>query len=311
MRNLTLRQLRAVLAVKRLGKISLVAKENGLTAPAVTMQIQQAEAEVGLALFERTRDGMVPTDAGFAIVEAALAVEERLRQLADELAAVTGGRRGSLRLGAVSTAKYFAPSLVAAFKKELPEIDLQLLVGNRAATIDAIENRQVDVALMGHPPRHLPVQAILIGEHPLVIVARPDHPLAGEKRIAKNRIAQEIFVVREHGSGTRISFEQFLGSMPGRLDNLGMEFSSNETIKQAVMAGLGIGFISAHTIAMEVAFGRLVILDVVNTPVRRQWFAVSRADRTASPLMTAFKDFAGRRGRDFLPRVASSDERSA
>ncbi|MDL2339905.1 MAG: LysR family transcriptional regulator [Pseudomonadota bacterium] len=305
MHNLTLRQLRAVIAVNRLGKISLAAGEIGLTAPAVTLQIQQAEAEAGVPLFDRTSDGLRPTDAGTAVVQAALAIEERIGELGDQLDAVAGGRQGSLRLGAVSTAKYFAPQLVAAFMAEVPGVDLQLLIGNRAVTIDAIENRQVDIALMGRPPRHLPVQPTLIGEHPLVIIARPDHVLADKSRIRKSRIAQERLLVREQGSGTRISLELFLGDMPGRLENLDMEFSSNETIKQAVMAGLGLGFISAHTIAMEVEIGRLKILDVVGTPVRRQWFAVSRADRSASPTMIVFKDFIARRGRDFLPALVT------
>ena len=306
MRNLTLRQLRAVLAVKRLGKINLAASEIGLTAPAVTLQIQQAEAQAGIALFDRTSDGLRPTDAGLVVVEAALAIEERFGQLADELAAVAGGRRGTLRLGAVSTAKYFAPSLVAAFMTEAPDVDFSLAIGNRAATIEAIENRQVDIALMGRPPRNVQVQPTLIGEHPLVIIARPDHPLAGTRRIGKSRIAEEKLLVREQGSGTRMSLELFIGDMPGRHDNLGMEFGSNESIKQAVMAGLGVGFISAHTIALEVELGRLVILDVVDTPVRRQWFAVSRTDRTPSPTMIAFRDFIIRRGREFLPAIVPS-----
>ena len=306
MRNLTLRQLRAVLAVNRLGKINLAASEIGLTAPAVTLQIQQAEAQAGIALFDRTSDGLRPTDAGLVVVEAALAIEERFGQLADELAAVAGGRRGTLRLGAVSTAKYFAPSLVAAFMTEAPDVDFSLSIGNRAATIEAIENRQVDIALMGRPPRNVQVQPTLIGEHPLVIIARPDHPLAGTRRIGKSRIAEEKLLVREQGSGTRMSLELFIGDMPGRHDNLGMEFGSNESIKQAVMAGLGVGFISAHTIALEVELGRLVILDVVDTPVRRQWFAVSRTDRTPSPTMIAFRDFIIRRGREFLPAIVPS-----
>lgn len=303
MHNLTLRQLRAVIAVNRLGKISLAAGEIGLTAPAVTLQIQQAEAEAGVPLFDRTSDGLRPTDAGTAVVQAALAIEERIGELGDQLDAVAGGRQGSLRLGAVSTAKYFAPQLVAAFMAEVPGVDLQLLIGNRAVTIDAIENRQIDIALMGRPPRHLPVQPTLIGEHPLVIIARPDHVLANKSRIRKSRIAQERLLVREQGSGTRISLELFLGDMPGRLENLDMEFSSNETIKQAVMAGLGVALISAHTIAAEIADGRLVTLDIEGLPIVRQWFVLHRADRPLSSAARAFHDFAKTRGAEFLPKA--------
>ncbi|MDH7972452.1 LysR family transcriptional regulator [Sphingomonas sp. AR_OL41] len=303
-RNLTLRQLHAMTTVDRLGKITLAAREIGLTAPAVTLQIQQAEAEAGTVLFDRTADGLRATDAGRAVIAAAQTIEERLSQLRDELTAIRGAGRGTLRLGAVSTAKYFAPKMVAAFMAALPGIEVRLIIGNRAATIAAIENHEVDFALMGRPPRQVPLRSYLIGDHPLVIIAAPDHPLARVRRITRSRIADETFLVREPGSGTRMSLELFLGEIPGRLDNLGVEFGSNESIKQAVMAGLGVGFISAHTIAMEVELGRLAILDVVDTPIQRHWFAVSRSDRSLSPAMAAFKDFIIGQGRTFLPDIA-------
>jgi len=306
MKNLSLRQLHAVLTVHRLGKINLAARAIGLTAPAVTLQIQQAETEAGTILFERTTEGMRVTDAGRAFVAAAQAVEQRLRLLADELAAIQGGSQGRLRLGAVSTAKYFAPQLMAAFMADFPDIDIRLTIGNRAATIAALADHDVDIALMGRPPREVPVRTFLIGDHPLVIIARPDHPLAKQPRIPKSRVAEEVFLVREPGSGTRISLELFLGDVPGRLDQLGHEFGSNETIKQAVMAGLGVGFISAHTIGLEIELGRLAVLDVVGMPIRRQWFAVSRSDRSLSPAMAAFKTFLSRRGREFLPKLAGA-----
>jgi DNA-binding transcriptional LysR family regulator len=303
MRNLTLRQLRAVLAVNRLGKIHLAAKALGLTGSAVTLQIQQIEAEAGEALFSRMKDGLHPTDAGLAVIAAAQAIDIRLGQLGDELVAVRGARLGTLRLGAVSTAKYFAPRMVAAFMAEFPGIEVRMVIGNRAAIIDAIANHDVDFALMGRPPRQVAVQSYLIGEHPFVIIAPPGHVLKTARRIPRRRIAEEKFLVREQGSGTRSSLEMFLGNMPERLKNLEMEFGSNESIKQAVMAGLGVGFLSAHTIATEVELGHLVILDVVGTPVRRQWFAVSRSDRSLSPAMAAFKKFVTKRGGEFLPVV--------
>ncbi|TPG22302.1 LysR family transcriptional regulator [Sphingomonas koreensis] len=301
MRGITLRQLRAVVAVNKSGKINRAARDLGLTPSAVTLQIQQAENEAGDPLFDRTRDGFRATDAGLAVIAAAQAIEGRLVQLTDELIAVRGAGRGILRLGVVSTAKYFAPALAAAFMVEYSGIEVRLLIGNRAATIAAVADHDVDFALMGRPPWQVPVQAHLIGEHPLVIIAPPDHPLSGARAITKRRIAEETFLVREKGSGTRNSLELFLGDIPGRLDQLGPEFGSNESIKQSVMAGLGIGFISAHTIALELELGRLVVLDVIDTPVRRQWFAVSHADRSLSPAMVAFKDFVARRGGEFLP----------
>lgn len=303
MRNLTLRQLRAIDAIAGHGKIINAAKVLGLTSPAVTIQLRQVEDEAGLALFDRTGDGMRPTAAGLAVIDAAQAIEERLRLLKDELDAIKGLRAGGMRLGVVSTAKYFAPRLMAAFMKEHPDLDVQLIVGNRAETVASLKNHDLDVALMGRPPKDISVRATPFGDHPLVIIASPDHPLAAVHDISKERIAEEHFLIREPGSGTRISLEIFFSDLPGRIDDLGVEMGSNETIKQAVMAGLGVAFISAHTIALEVEAGRLVILDVVGMPIRRHWFGVMRADRAVSPAMAAFHDFLVRRGASCLPLV--------
>ena len=303
MRNLTLKHFKAVQAIVGHGKIVNAARLLGLSPPAVTMQLRQLEEEIGLVLFDRTSEGMRPTAAGLAVVDAAQAIEERLRLLQDQMDAIKGVRSGSLRLGVVSTAKYFAPSLMAAFMKEYPDIDMRLAVGNRAETIASLRNHDVDIALMGRPPKDVPVRASAFGDHPLVIVAPPDHPMAATRDISKERIAEEHFLIREPGSGTRISLEIFLADVPGRIDDLGIEMGSNETIKQAVMAGLGIAFISAHTIASEVEAGRLVILDVVGMPIRRQWFAVMRVDHAISPAMATFHDFLMRKGAAHLPLV--------
>lgn len=303
MLNLTLRQLHSILAVDRLGQINLAAREIGLTPPAVTLQMQQAEAMVGTPLFERTAEGFRATDAGRAVIAAANDIEQRIATLEDDIVAIRGAGLGRLRLGAVSTAKYFVPRLMAGFAEERPGIQVSLLIGNRAAIIEALNDQQIDVALMGRPSRHTPVESTLLGEHPLVIIAAPDHPLVGVRQISKQRIADESFFVREPGSGTRTSLELYLSDVPGRLDNLGTEFQSNETIKQAVMAGMGVAFISAHTIALEVEIGRLAVLDVVDTPVLRQWFIVRRADRRFSPTMDAFESFASQSGRAFFPTI--------
>jgi LysR family transcriptional regulator, low CO2-responsive transcriptional regulator len=303
--NLTLRQLHTILAVDRLGQINLAAREIGLTPPAITLQMQQAEAMVGTSLFERTTEGFRATDAGRAVIAAANDIERRVATLEDDILAIRGAGLGRLRLGAVSTAKYFVPRLMAGFAEERPGIQISLTIGNRAAIIEALNEQQIDVALMGRPSRQTPFESTLLGDHPLVIIAAPDHPLVGANEISKQRLAEEPFLVREPGSGTRTSLELFLSDIPGRLDNLGTEFSSNETIKQAVMAGMGVAFISAHTIAMEVEIGRLAILDAVGTPVLRQWFIVRRADRAQSPALQAFESFVSRSGRDFLPVLAA------
>lgn len=303
MRTLTLRQLDAVLAVHRTGRIGNAAKELGLTQPAVSLQISEAERTAGVPLFDRTRQGLRPTAAGDLVISAAMAVDERLRLLTDDLEAVRQGKRGRLRLGVVSTAKYFAPAIMAGFLKENPGIEVSLWVGNRSETIVNVEARRIDIALMGRPPREVPVRATHFGEHPFVIIAPVDHPLAGVRHISKQRIAEEHFLVREPGSGTRTSLDIYLSELPGRIESIGPEMGSNETIKQAVMAGLGIALISAHTVAQELESKRLVLLDVDGLPIRRQWFSVSRSDRSLTPAMQAFEDFLIGQAHRFLPKL--------
>lgn len=304
MKNITFRQLRSVKAIHETGKIARAADILGLTGPAVTIQLQQLEAELGVVLFDRLSDGLHPTSAGKAVIEAAETIEERLRILEDEIDAIAHGRRGSLKLGVVSTAKYFAPRLMAAFLKQHPDIQLELRVGNREETIAALAEHRLDIALMGRPPRDLPVDSLIFGDHPLVIVAPADHPLAKKRDISKEEVAKEHFLIREPGSGTRISLEIFFGSVPGKLEKLGSEMASNETIKQAVMAGMGIAFISSHTIEMELELGRLVILDVEGMPIRREWYSVWRRDRVFTPAMEAFNHFLRSKGAQYLPLIS-------
>mgnify|MGYP002386293727 CR=1 FL=1 len=303
MRNITLRHLRTISAIHKEGKIISAAKVLGLSGPAVTLQLQQAEEEAGIQLFERSMRGMRPTDAGLAFIAAAHAMEERLKILHEEIDAVKGVRKGHLVIGAVSTAKYFAPRIIAGFKKACPDIDLKLIIGNREETIAKLRDHVFDVALMGRPPPDVPVVAEVFGDHPLLIIAAPDSPLARLRDIPKASIAKEHFIVREPGSGTRISYERFIGDIPGRIDSPETEMDSNETIKQAVMAGLGVAFISAHTVAREVETGSLAVLDVVGLPIRRQWYSVSRSDRVVTPAITAFRNFLARSGATFLPVV--------
>jgi DNA-binding transcriptional LysR family regulator len=303
MKNITLRQLHSLLAIRRLGKISAAADELGLTGPAVTLQLKQLEDQLGAPLFDRRRDGLQPTIAGEAALRAARDIELRLRQFFEEIDRISDANAGRLRIGAVSTAKYFAPTLMAAFRQLHPGIEISLTVGNRGAIIDALREFEIDLALMGRPPRDFQVRAQVFGDHPLVIIAPPTHRLAQMRNITKEELLNEAFIVREAGSGTRSSLDIFMGDVVGWTDRRFPEMTSNETIKQAVMAGIGIAFISAHTIAMELGLGRLVILDVLGMPIRRQWYSVSRTDLSASPAMYAFNTFLVGQGARHLPFI--------
>jgi LysR family transcriptional regulator, low CO2-responsive transcriptional regulator len=202
----------------------------------------------------------------------------------------------------VSTAKYFAPQMLAAFARAHPGVDMELIIGNREDTIAAFQSGRFDVAIMGRPPEGVRVESALIGDHPQVVIAPPDHPLAKRRSISPREIGAQTILMREVGSGTRLLAEKFL-TEHGIEPRIGMEIGSNETIKQAVMAGLGIAFISAHTIAAEIADGRLTILDVVGLPEIRQWFVVRPAAKRMMPAARSLRDFLVAEGRRFLPTV--------
>lgn len=303
MLNISIRQLQAIRAISRTGKIANAARELALTGPAVTLQLKQVEDALGVVLFDRTSDGMQLTSAGELALECANRVAENLRTLGEMVAALKGVRTGTLRIGAVSTAKYFVPRMISAFLKSFPGIEVNLTIGNRQKTIDALRHHEVDIVLMGRPPRDIAVRSSVFGDHPLVIIAPADHPLAKRRDISREEVAREHFILRETGSGTRISFELFFGAVPGKLDNPGVVMDSNETIKQAVIAGLGVAFISAHTIEQELELGKLVLLDVVDMPIRRQWFLVSRLDRLETPVMKSFSEFLVSSGPQHLPLI--------
>jgi len=302
MHNLTLRQLRSIQTIDKTKKISSAAREIGLTAPAVTLQLQQVEDASEIQLFERSKLGMQTTMAGRAYVEAAGAIEGILRQLEDKIEALKEGKSGRIRLGIVSTAKYFAPYLVAGFAKSNPNVEIVMTVGNREQLLEMLHSHEADLFIMGRPPNNINVSSFIFGDHPLVVIAPPDHPLANKGEISKERIADETFLIREKGSGTRTSLEIYLGEIPGRLDSLGIEMDSIETIKQSVMAGMGIGVISAHTIAQEVETGRMVILPVEGMPIKRQWFSVTRAGMAISPAMASFQHFLQSNATRYFPQ---------
>ncbi len=303
MANISLRQLQAVRAIHRSGKIINAAKSLGLTGPAVTIQLKLLEQELGVSLFDRTSEGMRLTAAGATVLSAADSIEGTLRSMGEAINSQKGLRSGTLRLGVVSTAKYFAPRMISAFLAVHEKIDVQLTVGNRQETIDSLRRYNVDLALMGRPPRDIPVRSMVFGDHPLVIIAPPGHRLAGLHDISREIVAREKFIVRETGSGTRSSTDFFFASVPERQESPSIVMDSNETIKQAVIAGLGIAFISAHTIEQELQIGKLVILDVAGMPIRRQWFSVARSDREETPVMSAFNDFLKRQGPVHLPMI--------
>ncbi|ABD86888.1 LysR family transcriptional regulator [Rhodopseudomonas palustris] len=301
-RTVSIRQLRALAALAGSGSITAAANKLHLTQPAVTLQLRNLQALAGLPLIQRKSDGMALTDAGAEVLALCERIEAAIAACETSLDMIAGKTAGRISIGAVSTAKYFVPFMISAFQKLHPKIDVKLSIGNREEVSNALKGYELDIAIMGRPPVGIDMDVHLIGDHPHVIIAPTAHRLARKHRIALGELAKETFLTREPGSGTRSLMEQLFEAANIR-PTIGMEMSSNETIKQAVIAGLGIAFLSAHTVATELDERRLVILDVVGLPVVRQWFVLSRKDKVLLPPARAMLDFFSAKGAQFLPRT--------
>jgi DNA-binding transcriptional LysR family regulator len=261
-----------------------------LSQPAVSMQIRQLEDAVGLPLFERLGKKIHLTEAGRELYHSAQLIGRQLKEAEEVLSALKGLNKGRLAVSVASTANYFATRLLAAFKQQYEGVAVSLDVTNRRTLLRQLEHNEVDLVIMGRPPEDADLVAEPFMDNPLVVIARAGHPLADQRAIPMSRLADELFVVRERGSGTRIAMEKSFAEQ-GRSLRSGMEMSSNEAIKQAVEAGLGLGIVSLHTLELELATGRIVLLDVEGFPILRQWHVVHRREKRLSPVAQAFKDF--------------------
>lgn len=288
--HVTLRQLSVFEAVARQLSYTQAAKSLHLSQPAVSMQVKQLESSVGLPLFEQTGKRIQLTDAGREVYQYSRAIFELFEEMEEVLAALKGVDTGRLDIAVASTVNYFAPKLLAAFSRRYSGIELRLDVTNRRRLMQLLETNQTDIVLMGRPPEDIELVSEPFMDNPLVVIAPPGHPLVGEKLVPVERLAEEIFVMREDGSGTRLAMERFFSEHG--LDILtGMQMTRNEAIKQAVRAGMGLGVVSAHTVELEVETGRLIELDVVDFPIRRHWYMVYRKGKRLSPAAAAFRDF--------------------
>src|SRR5512145_1374422 len=291
MRNVTLRQLRVFAAAARHQSFGKAADELHLTPPAVSMQIRELEEHVGLPLFDRSGRQVALTVTGEYLLVYVRKVLATLKDAEDAIARFRGLETGRVSIGMVSTAKYYVPRLLAQFRQEHPAIDVKLAVGgNREQLVALLQANEVDLAIMGRPPRELATRAEPFAVHPHAIVTAPDHPLTRIGHAPASLLNNYEFLIRESGSGTRAAMEKYFADH--RLQpRVVMEMGSNETIKQAVMAGMGISFLSLHTIGLELEHGLIAILDVEGTPIVRAWNVVHTLSKMLSPSAEAFRYF--------------------
>ena len=299
MLNVSIRQLRIFVAAARHGSFARAAEEMHISPPAVSMQISDLESSVGLPLFDRVGRAASLTMTGEYFLVHARRILGSLREAEDTIARFRGLKGGTLRIGMVSTAKYFVPRLLARFRTEHPAVELRLSVGNRESLVESLTRNDVDLAIMGRPPRELATRAEPFAAHPYVIVSSPTHPLAQLEHVRAAALASQPFIVREPSSGTRASMAQYFRDHQIEPFAL-MEMPSNETIKQAVIADMGIAFLSLHTLGLELQFGLLKILPVEDLPLMRRWFVIHPQAKTLSPAAESFRYFILEQGEKLL-----------
>ncbi|MDD3609390.1 MAG: LysR family transcriptional regulator [Halothiobacillaceae bacterium] len=308
MKNLTFRQLKIFETVARHLNYTKAAQELHLTQPAVSMQVKQLEEVIGLPLFEQMGRKTFLTEAGGELYRYSRTISALFAEMDDVFGAIKGMERGALSVSVATTASYFSTRLLAEFARMHPQIQISLDVTNRETLLGQLERNERDLVIMGRPPADMELDAEPFMDNPLVVLAPSGHPLAGLTSIPLAQVAKESFVVREQGSGTRSAIERFFDANHVHFSTV-IELGSNEAIKQAVIAGLGLGIASVHTLEMELETGRLVVLDVEGFPIMRHWYLVHRKGKRLSPVAQAFRSYVLEEGPKLAPAVLESSTR--
>ena len=300
MKNVTLRQLRVFASVARHLSFARAAEELSLTPPAVSMQIKELEAQVGLPLFDRSKRKVSLTTVGEYVLAHTRRMLAVMRDTEDMVARLRGLQGGALDIGMVSTAEYFLPRMLAQFRYEHPGIEVRLQVGNnRSQVVALMQQGEIELAIMGRPPTESATRAEPFALHPHVLVTSVEHPFAHMEQVPAQALGMEGFIMREPGSGTRAAIDEYMHTH--RITpHIVMQMSSNEAIKQAVMAGMGVSLLSLHTIGLELTHRLIAAPEVEDFPVMRRWHVVNNLAKTLSPAAEAFRYFILERGETFL-----------
>jgi DNA-binding transcriptional LysR family regulator len=261
-----------------------------MSQPGVSTHIRQLEAHAGLPLFEQVGRKIYLTSAGHEMLRYSRAIIEQLKEADDALAALKGIRGSRLNIAVISAGDYFFPGLLAEFCRRYERVSVRLSVNNREEILRQLAENTTDLTVLLRPPENPDMVAEAFAPQPHVIIATPEHELAHKRHIPLQALASESFIVREQGSDTRLAMEELLAESRVKF-NVTMEIKSTETIKQAVIAGMGISFLSAHTIGRELELGRLAVLDVDGFPVMREWHIVHHRKKRLPPVAVAFKHF--------------------
>ncbi len=310
MYHASFRQLQSLVLVAHHQSVSKAANALHVTQPAVSLQLRTLEQITGATLTRKVGRAIQLTAAGEVMLEFSERILRLWEQAGDELAALNGIASGTLRIGAVTTAEHLLPPLLVPFTMERPDVRLKLQVGNRVEIVNLLARQEIDLAIMGTPPREMRTNAARFARHPMGFVASPDHPLMKKRKVTLADVLLANLLVRERGSGTRTAVEK-LFKEGGHPLNFGSEVSSNEAIKRMVSAGLGVGFLSVHACALEFGAGLLKLLPMQGNPVEADWHVMHLADHPIAKVAAAFQDFVIDRGQDLVQRELEAFYRRA
>jgi len=290
MLNVSSRQLRIFVAAAKHLNYTRAAEEVHISPPAVSMQIKEIELQVDAPLFIKEGRKLMLSSAGEFFLNHARHILQTLNESEKVINQLKGNRVEIIKVGIISTAQYFLPQVLKQFRKKHSEYKIILEIRNREQLIELLRDGQIDVAIMGLVPKEIDTKVYAITNHPHVFIANLGHSLTNQKKIQPEALNNFDFISRENGSGTRAHMETFIQDHDIQ-PNIIMEMSSNESIKQAVIAGLGISFVSQHTIASELKHGQLKVLDVIDTPINRKWHVVTLNPMAINRSVDLLKDF--------------------
>ena len=290
LRHGMLPQLAVFESVARMGSFTRAADALHLAQPTVSTQVRKLSDTLGLALFEQIGKKVHLTDAGRALYDGCSELFATFSRIENTLASLRDLDSGRLRLAVSTTGKYFAPRLLAAFVGQHPGIEVSLQIHNRQGLIERLQRNDDDLYIFANPPEDQELVLQPIFDNPMVVFARADHPLAKQRNIPFETFVREPFIMREAGSGTRIvALDAF--DRQGAEPNIRIELSTNEAIKQAILAGLGVSILSRYTLGLDTEQLQLAVLDVRGFPIRRQWQFAYPVGKQISPVARAFLDF--------------------
>ena len=285
--NYTLKQLYSFEAVIRLGGFTSASKELHITQPAVYMQVQQLQNNIGVKIFNINGKKIAPTFIGNKIYETAVKAINVVENSKLEINQSLNPDSGHLQIAVATTANSFVSNLLSKFKKEFPKMTFYMDVTNRHSLLDNLKNHNADIVIMGEPPKNIPLISHAFMKNPLIAIAHPKNELLTKNKVTIKDLAKETLLTREVGSGTRITIERFTGLN----FNSDIQINSNEAIVEAVQDGLGIGFVSMHSVNLQLKNQIIKQLNVEPFPIVRQWHIVHHAEVELSPIARRFKKF--------------------